>query len=348
MAGTRIASVSGVRGVVGAGFDPTVAVEFAAAYASTRDPGTILIGHDGRISAPVFMPAVVAGVTAAGRDACILGPVATPTIGRLVRDRHASGGIQISASHNPPIYNGLKFFQRAGMVLAPGEGREVLRRFEAREFGWVSYDQLGKVETMESPDDDHLALVLDTVDVDRIRARKFTVALDACHGGGGRLGERLLRELGCNPVVIGGTPDGRYDHTPEPTEANLKEFAALVAQSGAVVGFAQDPDADRLAIVDEAGRYIGEELTLALAALHRLAEQPGTVVLNLSTSQVTEDIAKARVARSSGHLSGKSTSSRRCGKKGRSWEVRETAGSSTRVSGMSATASSGWRWCSTC
>ncbi len=291
MAGTRIASVSGLRGVVGDGLDPAIVADFTAAYASGLNPGPIVVGHDGRVSAPVFLSAVLSAVTATGRDALLAGAVATPTLGRLVRDLDAAGGIQISASHNPPKYNGLKFFQPGGMVLGPVEGRAMLDRLEARALDWASWDGLGKVRTLEEPDGRHLELVLATVDVEAIARRKFVVALDACHGSGGRLGEALLRALGCEPVVLGAVPDGRYDHPPEPTEANLRRFATLVPALGAAVGFAQDPDADRLAIVDEAGRYIGEELTLALAASHRLAQSIGPVVLNLSTSRTTEDIA---------------------------------------------------------
>ncbi|WP_435019481.1 phosphoglucosamine mutase [Tundrisphaera sp. TA3] len=291
MGGTRIASVSGVRGVVGDGIDPATAAEFAAAYASGMERGPIVVGHDGRPSAPVFLPAVMSAVLATGRDAWLAGPVATPTLGRLVRDLGAAGGVQISASHNPPQYNGLKFFQPGGMVLGPEAGRRVLDRLAARDFGWSAWDALGRVRPLDDPDADHLAAVLATVDVVAIRSRRFTVALDACHGAGGRMGETLLRSLGCTPIVLGGAPDGRYDHPPEPTEANLRRFSATVPSLGAAVGFAQDPDADRLAIIDENGRYIGEELTLALAASHRLAQATGTVVLNLSTSKAAEDLA---------------------------------------------------------
>jgi phosphomannomutase len=291
VAGTRIASVSGVRGVVGNGLDPAIVADFTAAYASGLRPGDIVVGHDGRVSAPVFLPAVLSAVTATGRDALLAGPVATPTLGRLVVDLGAAGGIQISASHNPSKYNGLKFFQPGGMVLGPIEGRAMLDRLEARALAWASWDELGKIRPIEDPDGKHLELVLATVDVEAIRRRKFAVALDACHGSGGRLGETLLRALGCESVVLGAIPDGRYDHPPEPTEANLRRFSRLVPALGAVVGFAQDPDADRLAIVDETGRYIGEELTLALAASHRLSQAIGPVVLNLSTSRVTEDLA---------------------------------------------------------
>ena len=204
----------------------------------------------------------------------------------------SAGGIQISASHNPPRYNGLKFFQRGGMVLGAEQGRALLDRWNRRDFRWASWDRLGRSRRLDDPDSGHLARVLETVDVAAIRRRGFKVVLDACHGSGGRLGVRLLEALGARAVVLGVQPDGRYDHAPEPTETNLKEFSAIVPAVGAAIGFAQDPDADRLAIVDETGRYIGEELTLALAARRRLEQARGPVVINLSTSRVTEDLAK--------------------------------------------------------
>ena len=292
MAGTRIASVSGIRGVVGDGFDPAVAGDFAAAYAAGQEPGPIVVGHDARVSAPVFEGAVIAALRAAGRDVLQAGAVATPTLGRLVVDHHAAGGVQISASHNPPQYNGLKFFQPLGMVLGPAAGRAMLDRWEARDIAWASWDQLGSVSPILHPDNHHLALILRTVDLVAIHRAHFAVALDACHGAGGRLGEALLRTLGAEATIFGGQPDGRYDHPPEPTEANLARFARLVPAIGAAVGFAQDPDADRLAIIDETGRYIGEELTLALAASHRLSQAVGPVALNLSTSRTTADLAE--------------------------------------------------------
>jgi phosphomannomutase len=290
--GTRIASISGLRGVVGDGIDPATAAEFTAAYASGCEPGTIAVGHDGRLSAGVFAAAVESAVRATGHDALILGAAATPTIGWLVRESGLAGGIQISASHNPPRYNGLKFFQRGGMVLGAAQGTALLERWKRGDFGWAAWDGLGDVSRLDDPDSGHLASLLKVVDRDAIRRAGFQVVVDACHGAGGRLAARLLDELGVGASVIGGVPDGRYDHPPEPTEANLREFAASVPASGAAAGFAQDPDADRLAIVDEKGRYIGEELTLALAAYHRLTQARGTIVINLSTSMTTEAIAR--------------------------------------------------------
>lgn len=292
VSGTRIASVSGLRGIVGDGLDPVVAAEFAAAYAAGCRPGPIVVGHDGRVTAPVFGPAVTAAATAAGHDVLQAGPVSTPTLGGLVRDRGASGGIQITASHNPAEYNGLKFFQPEGMVLGPAAGRAMLDRIKRREFGWANWDSQGRVLLLETPLDEHLRRVVAVVDAGRIRSRALKVVLDACHGAGGRMGAVLLREaLGCEVLILGGEPDGRYDHPPEPSEGHLRTLAAIVPAVGADVGFAQDPDADRLAIIDETGRYIGEELTLALAARRRLAQEKGPVVLNLSTSRVVEDLA---------------------------------------------------------
>ncbi len=290
--GTRIAGISGLRGIVGDGLDPIVAAEFAAAYACECPSGPIILGHDGRVSAPVFTAAVEAAVAACGHDVLHVGATATPTIGVLVREHAAAGGIQISASHNPPEYNGLKFFQQAGMVLSQRQGAAVFSRWQKHEFCWQRWDSLGRAQRLDDPDRSHLERVLAVVDRAAIARRQFKVVLDACHGAGGRLGSALLEQLGCATIVMGGQPDGRYDHPPEPTEPNLSEFARAVAASGAAVGFAQDPDADRLAIVDERGHYIGEELTLALVAARRLEQASGPIVLNLSTSRVTEEMGR--------------------------------------------------------
>jgi phosphomannomutase len=292
--GTRIASISGLRGIVGDGLDPAVVVEFAAAYATGCEAGAIVVSHDGRVSAPVFAAAVEAAVTGTGHDVVSAGATATPTVGWLVRHSHAAGGVQISASHNPPKYNGLKFFQRAGMVLSPAQGQALLERWQARAFRWASWDSLGSVSKHPDPDSGHLAAVLEVIDAAAIRRCRFKVVLDACHGAGGRLGKALLDAWGCETIVHGDQPDGRYDHPPEPTATNLREFAATVRSANAAVGFAQDPDADRLAVIDETGRYIGEELTLALSALRRFDQATGPVVLNLSTSRATEDLARSR------------------------------------------------------
>ncbi len=294
MSGTRIASVSGVRGIVGDGLDPEIVCRFVAAYASSCDDGPIVVGHDGRVSAPVFEPILCAALQAAGRGVLRAGPVATPTLGRLVVDKGAAGGIQLSASHNPPSYNGLKFFQRRGMVLDASQGRAVLDRVESGSIDWADWRSLGGLIPIDDPDAGHLERILSLVDVEAIARRRFRVALNAAHGSGGRLGHRLLSRLGCQVDLDGGVPDGRYEHPPEPTEENLRAWSERVGRMGADVGFAQDPDADRLAIVDQNGRYIGEEKTLALAAWRVWDERPGPLAINLSTSWLTERMAAQR------------------------------------------------------
>jgi phosphomannomutase len=297
LADVRIASISGLRGVVGRGFDPACVAEFAAAYCAECPPGAILVGHDGRPTAEVFRHAVLSAVTGVGRNAFDCGAVATPTIGFLVPRKGAAGAIQISASHNPPEYNGLKMFQPGGMVLGPETGRRVLERVGARRFDWARWDAIGQVVPVSDPLSEHLESVLALVDVDEIRRRRFIVALDSSHGSGGILGMLLLKRLGCEIHPQGTVPDGRYEHPPEPIEENLAKFSEVVRSCSADVGFAQDPDADRLAIVDERGRYIGEEMTIVLAALRRLDTRLGTIVVNLSTSRMIDDVAASRGAR---------------------------------------------------
>jgi phosphomannomutase len=291
MSRVSILSVSGFRGIVGNGFDPLLAVEYCAAYASTCGEGAILVGHDGRTSAPVFVPAILSAVAATGHDALCLGAVATPTIGRLARTSGAAGAIQLTASHNPPEYSGIKCFDPAGIVLSPEAGGRVVSTLSAHEISWVDWTRLGSISDWPDPDRDHFEALLKTVNLERIQRRRFRVLLDSNHGAGGRLGLALLQAMGCEVLLLGGNPDGRYEHPPEPTLDNLAGLSTRVAVSGVDVAFAQDPDADRLAILDETGRYIGEELTLALAVGHRLTQAQGSVVANLSTSRLIDFVS---------------------------------------------------------
>src|SRR5262249_7642729 len=148
-------SVSGLRGVIGDGLDPVVATEFAAAYAAECPPGWIMVGHDGRRSASILRKAVVAGLAAAGRDVNLPNAGPTPPLGALIAEFGAAGGVQITASHNPAEYNGLKFFQPGGMVLSPAQGRAVLERFERREFRWAAWDRLGRIDEYEHVNPSH-------------------------------------------------------------------------------------------------------------------------------------------------------------------------------------------------
>jgi phosphomannomutase len=284
-----IVSVSGLRGVVGESLTPAVAIRYAAAFAAGLPPGPVVIGRDGRANGPPLAAAITESLLAAGRDVIDCGVAATPTVGIVVREQAAAGGIQLSASHNPARYNGMKLFSAEGRVLPAAAGREVLARFEAAAAP-PSAAGRGRV-TAGDGIAAHVRLVAATVDGDAIRRHRPRVWLDACHGAGGRVARPLLEHLGCEVVIEGGEPDGLFAHEPEPTAANLAGMLPRIRQQRADVGFFQDPDADRLAIATADGVYIGEEATLAIAADAVLAKRPGSVVVNCSTSGMTALIA---------------------------------------------------------
>ncbi len=192
-----------------------------------------------------------------------LGVAATPTVGVAVREHGATAGIQISASHNPRQYNGIKLFGGSGRVLSKTSGERVLSGYQEGRNRWQGIDHIGKQVTVADPHVSHLQAVLATVDVEAIRSRQFKVVLDSNHGAGSLLGTRLLAELGCTVTVLGAEPDGQFEHGAEPLAENLAGVCNVAREVRADVTFCQDPDADRLAIIDDRGQYIGEELTLA-------------------------------------------------------------------------------------
>lgn len=287
----RILSISGLRGVVGDGLEPTYLVEFAAALGTLAQGGTIVVSRDGRATGSLVKHAVLAGLLSVGCKVLDADIASTPTAGVLVQHFGAAGGVQITASHNPVPWNGLKPFSPLGSVFDEATGQKLLTLLESKQFHYAPWDKIGAVTPLSDPGGPHLERVLKLVDVAAIRKRRLKVVLDCNHGSGAVLGPRLLDELGCEVSVMGGIPDGRFAHVPEPLKENLGTLCETVRQLGADVGFAQDPDADRLAIVDNTGRYIGEELTLALCADFVLARTPGPVVVNGSTSRVSADIA---------------------------------------------------------
>lgn len=286
-----IISVSGLRGIIGESLSPELAMRFACAFATDLDAGPIVVTRDGRHTGRMLADAIRAGLCAVGRNVVDADVAATPTTGILVRNTKAAGGIQISASHNPPAYNGIKLFGADGRVLTADLGERVVSRYRSGEINWVEHDRIGAVEMCRNTTSKHLESVLANVDVERIRAQRFSVLLDSNHGAGSILGRQLLEELGCEVTLLGGRPDGQFSHTPEPTAENLAGVCAKVVEARASVGFCQDPDADRLALIDEAGRYIGEEFTLVLCLDHVLSQTKGPVVTNCATSRMSEDIA---------------------------------------------------------
>jgi phosphomannomutase len=286
-----IVSVSGIRGIVGKGLVPEAATAFAEALATHCGGGRMVLSRDGRPSGSMLRHAVLAGLLSAGCDVDDIGIAPTPTCGLAVRRLAARGAIQISASHNPAEWNGLKLFGPDGAVLPAAEGRCVQELFEAGAFRRAAWAELGKATERSGAPEWHRDRVLEFIDAPRIRGRRLHVFLDANGGAGGPLGRQLLDALECRAICQACEADGVFLHEPEPVEANLRAICPQVARAGADVGFVLDPDADRLAIVDEQGTYIGEELTLALATLFRLGQERGPVVVNMSTSRVCEELA---------------------------------------------------------
>ena len=302
---TRILSISGLRGIVGDGLDAEYLSRFARGLGRLIDGGTVVVSRDGRASGLMVREAVLAGLAAEGCQVLDAGIASTPTCGLLVRHLGAQAGLQITASHNPAEWNGLKPFDAAGRVFNAELGARLIAEIESISEVPLpaSAEQPNPgLELVEEPGAAHRDAVLGIVDVESVRRRGLRVVLDCNHGSGAVLGPELLECLGCEVIVLGGTPDGQFAHPPEPLEEHLGGLCRAVLEHGADVGFAQDPDADRLAIVDETGRYIGEELTVALAADCVLAQTAGAVVVNGSSSRVTADVVE-RYTGSSFHRS---------------------------------------------
>ena len=288
---TPIISVSGLRGIIGKSLAPTNAIQYVAAFASQLPPGPIVVTRDGRSSGPMLANAICSAISALGRDVLYGDVAATPTTGVMVLQHNATGGVQISASHNPHEYNGIKLFGGDGRVISADVGQRVMDAM-SQEAAWVGVDSLGQQTNIDDTTSEHLKRVLATVDVAAIRGKKFSVVLDSNHGAGSVLGRKLLESLGVRAIIVGDLPNGQFAHPPEPTRENLASISAQAVANKVDVVFCQDPDADRLAIIAADGSYIGEEYTLALTLKNRLAKKSGDCVINCATSRMSIDIAE--------------------------------------------------------
>jgi phosphomannomutase len=285
-------SVAGIRGVVGESLVPEVALDYALAFASERAGKTIVVGGDTRLSRPWLQRVVEAALISAGCRVVNIGVCPTPTVGFTVRRLRAAGGVAITASHNPAEWNALKFFSARGVFLNAADFRRLKRRLDARRFARVRFDRIGTVESDPSAVEQHLRAVLRHVNVARIRRRRFRVALDCVNGAGSVIAPPLLKRLGCVVKALNVETDKVFPHEPEPLPQNLGQLCRAVRAFRADIGFAIDPDADRLAVVDEKGRPLGEDRTLTLAAEAWLRRKKTPVVVNLSTTQAVDDIAR--------------------------------------------------------
>ncbi len=284
-------SISGVRGVIGESLTPALLTRFAQAFGTYIGSGTVLIGRDTRTSGEMVRQAVIAGLLSSGCRITDLGICPVPTIQWMLRHVRAQGGIAITASHNPAEWNALKFMGPDGLFLGTGQAEELLVIYHQGEYTKVGSEQMRTVEVLEGGMELHMDAVVSTLGRLPSDRRKLRVVLDSCNGAGSLIGPRLLENLGAEVIPVFNSPDGRFPRPAEPLPENLSELCATVRKERADIGFAQDMDADRLAVVSEQGEPIGEDFTLVLATRYVLSKQPGPVVTNLSTTHALDFVA---------------------------------------------------------
>ncbi len=286
-------SVSGMRGVYGKDLLPENVVRVAAKFGCLQGRGKIVVGRDSRTTGEAMLHSVKAGLLSVGCTVVDIGVVSTPTVLLQVQESDADGGIAITASHNPGQWNAMKFVDSNGLFLYPDKAKNFIGSLE-EDISYATWDKMGTEEKNETAIELHLKKILDLsfMDIESIRHKRFRVALDTVNGAGGKICLELLNRLGCVVEQINTEPTGVFAHNPEPQAKNLTQLCQLVKDSGVDVGFATDPDVDRLAIVDETGECIGEEKSLLLCEDYILAKTPTDIVTNLSSSMGSDDLAK--------------------------------------------------------
>jgi phosphomannomutase len=285
-------SVSGVRGIAGTSLTPEIIVKFAMSFATYIEGGTVFIATDTRPSKTMVKSAVISGLLSCGCEVVDFGVCPTPVLQYAVRKLGANGGIAITASHNNTEWNALIFIRNDGMFLNSYQAEEVLDIYHEESFDKVSWDKLKGIKSYTNFFDQYLNDLFQLIDVDMIKKKKFTVATDTVNGATCEYTKHLLSLLNVKVIPINDIPNGLFARDPEPIPENLSQLSSIVKATNVELGFAQDADGDRLAIVDEQGNPIGEEYTLVFIENFILEKTKGVVVTNLSTTQLVDDVAK--------------------------------------------------------
>lgn len=292
-------SVSGVRGVFADTLNPIITLKFAAHFANLQKKSypaskpLIIVGRDSRTTGKAMLHSIISALISSGCDVTDLGIVSTPTILLKVQETDAIGGIAITASHNPPQWNAMKFVDADGMFLSPEKAVNFLSSVDD-DILWSAWDNIGEVNSDENAINEHIAkiLAIPYLQVQQIQSRHFKVVIDSVNGAGGLISPLLLKALGCTVYEINSEPTGIFAHPAEPLNENLHQLEEAVSFYKADIGFATDPDVDRLSVVSEKGKCIGEELSVALAELFIIPKSKGDIVVNLSSSMISDDIAE--------------------------------------------------------
>ena len=299
---TLIKSISGIRGTIG-GFPennltPLDVVKYASAYgmwlkSRSKDKIKVVVGRDARISGLLVQNIVGSTLQSLGIDVIDLGLSTTPTVEIAVPMEKASGGIILTASHNPKQWNALKLLNEKGEFVSANDGNEILRIAEEENFEYAHIDDLGLVEKKDYLQKHiNAILALPSVDVESVKSSKFKVVVDAVNSSGGIYLPALLEAMGVEVVELYCDPTGEFPHNPEPLPEHLSDLCSLVVASKADLGFVVDPDVDRLAIVSEDGSLFGEEYTLVAVADYILQLKKGNTVSNLSSTRALHDVSK--------------------------------------------------------
>ncbi len=283
-------SAGGVRGVIGSGMSPRLALMLGAAFGSYQGTGRIVVGRDTRPSGAMLSDAVIAGLLSVGCQVVELGIVPTPTVQFMVRELGASGGIAVTASHNPAEWNALKFISSGGTFLDSAEAGELFNVFSQGHWECVPENALREAEFCSDAFRRHEAKIFQSVDTGAVKKAKLRVAVDCCNGAGALHSPGFLRRLGCEVEVVNGEADGNFRRPPEPLPENLSALSEAVKKNKCHIGFAQDPDGDRLTLADDTGRILDPQLTVALVLEHVLEAFPGPVAVNLHTTHLAEKI----------------------------------------------------------
>ncbi len=298
-----IKSISGIRGTIGGqpgtGLTPIDTVKFTTAYAAWAkaqgDNKKIVIGRDGRISGQMVRDLVVATLQGCGFDVVDLGHSTTPTVEMAVTMEEAAGGIILTASHNPKEWNALKLLNSKGEFLSAEDGQWILDYADKNEHEFANINNIGTVTTDDSYIQKHINIILDhpLVDVDLIKAQKYSVVVDAVNSTGAISVAPLLEALGVHDIiVINEEVTGHFAHNPEPLAENLTELCNTVEKKNAHLGIAVDPDVDRLCFVCEDGSLFGEEYTLVAVADYVLSNKKGNTVSNMSSTRALRDVTE--------------------------------------------------------
>ncbi len=288
-------SVSGIRGIFGTDLTPQNLSKFTAAYGTWLKGGTVVLGRDTRTTGKICEDIVAATLASVGCDVIKVGIAPTPTVAMGVLRHKAAGGIIISASHNPAEWNALKLLNGKSEFLDADQGKEVIRISETEQFEYQPHDKVGIIRDEGDLLDYHIEQILKLpyIKADEIAAKNFSVAVDAVNGAGSEAIPLLLEKLGVKTVhKIHCTPNGIFPHNPEPLPEHLTDICELVQDSDADLGVVTDPDADRLALVDEKGNLFGEEYTQVATFDFILAKNPGDCATNLSSSRASDDVAE--------------------------------------------------------